>query len=132
MKNKILTVAALMFISFNPSTAFSHHNWLAQFDPDNTVIVKGTVERIQLGNPHARLFVSEELENSETFNWNFEWLAASALLRMGVARNTYQAGDRVEIHAAVARNVENIANIEFVILFDEEGNEVHRYGGPRE
>lgn len=132
MKIKILTVSTLIGLLLIPLTAFSHHNWLAQFDPDNVVVVNGTVARIQMGNPHTRLFVNEELENGETFSWNFEWLAASALLRMGIARDTYEPGDRVEIHAAVARNVANIANIEFVILFDAEGNEIHRYGGARE
>jgi len=54
------------------------------------------------------------------------------LMRQGIRRDTLKPGDIVEIHAALARNVDNIANVEFVVQFDYEGNEVFRFGSARE
>tara|TARA_B110000467_G_C18226715_1_gene426263 strand:- start:253 stop:618 length:366 start_codon:yes stop_codon:yes gene_type:complete len=121
-----------MSILLMPLTLFAHHNWLAQFDPDKPVIVSGTVIQLQMVNPHARLLVDEVLANGEIFHWNFEMAAASMLMRQGIRRDTLKPGDTVEIHAALARNVGNIANVEFVIQFDAEGNEVFKFGSARQ
>ena len=107
---------------------FAHHNWLAQYDPDKPVIVFGTVVQLQMVNPHVRLFVNEELENGEIFQWNFELAAASMLMRAGIRRDTLNPGDIVEVHATLARNVDNIAIVDFFIQYDASGNEVFRFG----
>lgn len=115
-----------------PLASHAHHNWLAQFDPDKPVIVSGTVVQLQMTNPHARLLVDEALDNGDVFHWNFELAAASMLMRQGIRRDTLKPGDPVEVHAALARNADNIANIEFVVIYDENGNETFRFGSPRE
>ena len=133
MKTRLkATTFILSIILLMPLPLFAHHNWLAQFDPEKPVIVSGTVIQLQMVNPHARLFVDEVLENGDIFHWNFEMAAASMLMRQGIRRDTLEPGDRVEIHAALARNVDNIANVEFVVQFDAEGNEVFRFGPARQ
>jgi len=132
MKTRLIMLSAVIGFLLLPLTTLAHHNWLAQFDPDRPVIVSGTVVQLQMVNPHARLFVEEKLGNGETFNWNFELAAAAMLMRQGIRRDTLKPGDIVEIHAAMARNVDNVANIEFVVIFDQDGNETFRFGSPRE
>jgi hypothetical protein len=132
MNTKLKRAVLVLSILLMPLPLFAHHNWLAQFDPEKPVIVSGTVVQLQMVNPHARLFVDEVLENGEIFHWNFEMAAAAMLMRQGIRRDTLEPGDKVEIHAALARNVDNIANVEFVVQFDEEGNEVFRFGSARQ
>lgn len=132
MKSRLFLLTTALGLLLTPLGLFAHHNWLSQFDPDKPVIVKGTVVELRMVNPHARLFVEEVLDNGEIFNWNFEMAAASMLMRQGIRRNTLEPGDSVEIHAALARNVDNIANVEFVVQFDAEGNEIFRFGSARE
>lgn len=132
MKSRLYFVATVLGLLLAPLTLQAHHNWLSQFDPDKPVIVSGTVVELRMVNPHARLFVDEVLDNGETFHWNFEMAAAAMLMRQGIRRNTLNPGDTVEIHAALARNVGNIANVEFVVQFDSDGNEVFRFGSARE
>ena len=132
MKPRLLFVGTIIALLLTPLTLQAHHNWLSQFDPDKPVIVSGTVVQLQMVNPHARLFVDEVLENGEVFHWNFEMSAASMLMRQGIRRDTLEPGDIVEVHAALARTVDNIANVEFVAQFDTEGNEVFRFGSARQ
>lgn len=115
-----------------PFSALAHHNWLSEFDPDLPVIVSGTVVNFQLTNPHARLFVDEMQENGEIKHWNFELAAASMLMRQSIRRDTLQPGDTVTIHAARAREVENVANVEYVEILDESGNVTFRFGSARQ
>ena len=128
MKSKTIITAVILSFILIPMQLFAHHNWLAQYDPDKPVIVFGTVVQLQMVNPHVRLFVNEELENGEIFQWNFELAAASMLMRAGIRRDTLNPGDIVEVHATLARNADNIANVGFFIQYDASGNEVFRFG----
>ncbi len=132
MKSRIMIVGAIFGLLLMSLPISAHHNWLAQFDPDKPVIVSGTVIQLQMVNPHTRLFVDEVLENGEVFHWNFELAAAAMLMRQGIRRDTLNPGDIVEIHAAMARNVDNIANVEFIVQYDSEGNELFRFGSARQ
>ncbi|MDG2091251.1 MAG: DUF6152 family protein [Gammaproteobacteria bacterium] len=132
MKSRLFFVGIISGLLLTPLSLSAHHNWLSQFDPDKPVIVAGTVVELRMVNPHARLLVDEVLENGDVFHWNFEMAAASMLMRQGIRRDTLEPGDIVEVHAALARNVDNIANVEFVAQFDTEGNEIFRFGSARQ
>jgi hypothetical protein len=126
-------IAGLIFaLALIPISAFAHHNWLSEFDPDLPVIVSGTVTNFQLTNPHARLFVDEVLANGEIKHWNFELAAASMLMRQSIRRDSLQPGDNVTIHAARAREVDNVANVEYVEILDDSGNVTFRFGSARQ
>ena len=132
MKCRIIRAGTILGILLMPLPLLAHHNWLAQFDPDKPVIVSGTVVQLQMVNPHTRLLVDEVLENGEIFHWNFELAAAAMLMRQGIRRDTLKPGDSITVHAALARNVNNVANVEYVVQYDSEGNETFRFGSLRE
>ena len=71
-------------------------------------------------------------DNGEIKHWNFELAAASMLMRQSIRRDTLQPGDTVTIHAARAREVENVANVEYVEILDESGNVTFRFGSARQ
>ncbi|MFL2840491.1 MAG: DUF6152 family protein [Pseudohongiellaceae bacterium] len=132
MESRLKRTILILCIFLMPLPLFGHHNWLAQFDPEKPIIVSGTVIQLQMVNPHARLLVDEVLENGEIFHWNFEMTAAAMLMRQGITRHSLNPGDIVEVHATLARNIDNIANVEFVVQYDAEGNEVFRFGSTRQ
>lgn len=130
IKNYFISTALSLFLVSAPS--FGHHNFRAEFDINMPVIVSGTVTSLTLTNPHARLYVDATDENGEVVHWNFELAAASSLLRRGWKRDTLVEGDIVIVHAARARNAENVGNVEFVTTVNEDGSEGFTYGSPRE
>lgn len=124
----ILSLSALLV----SAPLFAHHNFRAEFDINMPVIVTGTVTRLALTNPHARLYIDEIDENGEVIHWDFELAAASSLLRRGWKRDTLVEGDTVIVHAARARNAPNVGNVEFVTTVNEDGSEGFTFGSPRE
>tara|TARA_R110000772_G_scaffold97492_8_gene196786 strand:+ start:1735 stop:2133 length:399 start_codon:yes stop_codon:yes gene_type:complete len=111
---------------------FAHHNFRAEFDIDMPVIVTGTVTRVALTNPHARLYLDVSNEDGTVTHWDFELAAASSLLRRGWRRDTLEVGDTIIVHAARARNAPNVGNVEYVTLVNEDGSEGFSFGSPRD
>jgi len=131
MKKILMLGLSLMLGSLPPSLS-AHHNFLAEFDPEQPVQVTGTVVRMALTNPHARLYVEAEDENGELVQWDFELASVSALFRRGWRRDSLEPGDTVTVHADRARNAPNVANARFVSLLDQNGEEAFRFGSPQE
>lgn len=132
MKIRLIILSSILTGLFISAPLFAHHNFRAEFDINMPVIVTGTVTRLALTNPHARLYIDEIDENGEVVHWDFELAAASSLLRRGWKRDTLVEGDTVIVHAARARNAPNVANVEFVTTVNEDGSEGFTFGSPRE
>ncbi len=132
MKIKMILSSAVLFSLFFSSQLFAHHNFRAEFDINMPVVVTGTVVRLDLTNPHARLYIDVTEESGEITHWDFELAAASSLLRRGWRRDTLEPGDTVTVHAARARNAPNVGNVEFVTTINDDGSEGFTFGSPRE
>jgi hypothetical protein len=130
--NKIVLLGLSLMLGSLPLSLSAHHNFLAEFDPEQPVQVTGTVIRMALTNPHARLYIEAEDENGELVQWDFELASVSALFRRGWRRDSLEAGDTVTVHADRARNAPHVANARFVSLLDESGEEAFRFGSPQE
>lgn len=132
MKRRLILLFTTIAFLLSTASVTAHHNFRSEFDIDQPVIVTGTVVRLALTNPHARLYVDVTEENGDVTHWDFELAAASALLRRGWKRNTLVQGDQVIVHAARARNAPNVGNVEYVTTFNEDGSEGFTFGSPRE
>lgn len=132
MKIKLIILSSILSAIFVSAPLFAHHNFRSEFDINQPVIVTGTVVRLALTNPHARLYIDATDDNGEVVHWDFELAAASSLLRRGWKRNTLVEGDTVIVHAARARNAPNVGNVEFVTTVNKDGSEGFTFGSPRE
>lgn len=132
MNSKLLSVFICFVGLLSSASLLAHHNFRSEFDINMPVVVTGTVVRLALTNPHARLYVDVTEENGEVTHWDFELAAASSLLRRGWRRDTLVEGDQVIVHAARARNAPNVGNVEYVTTVNEDGSEGFNFGSPRE
>jgi Family of unknown function (DUF6152) len=84
------------------SAAAAHHSYAA-YHRDQIVEIDGVIEALDWVNPHSLL----KVRTADTL-YTFEWLAASAMARRGVERDTLKAGDRVIVtgnpHRDIAEN----------------------------
>lgn len=96
----------------------AHHSIAGEFDTSKTVMLKGSVTRIEWTNPHARIYVDVAQPNGTVVNWNVELAAVSALARNGWTRNALKVGDTVTVDGFHARSGAPIANARSVVLPD--------------
>ena len=132
MKIRLTMFPALLSALMICMPATAHHNFRAEFDINIPVIVTGTVTRVALTNPHARLYLDVINDDGIVTHCDFELAAASSLLRQGWKRDTLEVGDTIIVHAARARNAPNVGNVEYVTLVNEDGSEGFSFGSPRD
>lgn len=96
-------IVAVILLGFAPGTA-AHHSFGAVFDRDQPLELTGIVTQVEWRNPHVWFYVDTENGEGEIENWAFEMGSPNALIRRGWNYKTLQAGNRVTVHAARARD----------------------------
>lgn len=115
---KLSVLISLLIIMLIPAVGFSHHSFVSQFDPNQEVVMSGTVARVRWTNPHAFFDVIITTENGEEELWAFELGSPNTLIRYGWYRDTLQEGDSVTVDGYLARSGANLANAKIVTLAD--------------
>jgi hypothetical protein len=92
-------LAVLAFLLTRPLSA--HHSVHAQYLENASLVrVEGTVQGFFFMNPHVYLrVVDDKMVDGEglPIGFDVEWAAAGALMRQGVKRDSFKAGDHVII-----------------------------------
>ena len=82
----------------------AHHSFAAEYDSNKTVMITGTVTKVEWMNPHARFYVDEKEADGKITNWNFELGAIPALLKRGWRKNSLKEGDQVTVEGYRAKD----------------------------
>jgi hypothetical protein len=100
----------LLFILL-PAVASAHHSLLAEFDPDRTITLTGTIARIEWMNPHAWIHVQ-----TKDGVWDIEVGSPSDLVRRGWSRSDLKPGEAVTIEGILAKKLPRTANARSITL----------------
>jgi hypothetical protein len=87
--------------------ALAHHSLEAQFDPNHTVTINGTLTKINWSNPHVH-FLVDVMEPGQSGTWDVELGSPNAQLRGGWKIDTFKPGDRIVVNAYQARDGSHI------------------------
>ena len=85
----------------------AHHSLEAEYDPTQTVTLKGTVTKMDWSNPHVRMFLNV-MDVNRNVNWQVEMGSPNAQLLEGWKIDTLKPGDHVVVSVYRARNGSNI------------------------
>lgn len=100
----------------------AHHSFDAEYDRSKTVVMKGTVTKLEWMNPHTRFYIDVKEDNGRVTNWNMELGSPNGLIRAGWTRHSLKVGDQVTVTASLAKDGSKMANARKIILAD--GKEV--------
>jgi hypothetical protein len=100
----------------------AHHSFDAEYDRSKTVVMKGTVTKLEWMNPHTRFYVDVKDDKGRVSNWNMELGSPNVLVRAGWTRKSLKVGDEVTVTASLAKDGSKMANARKIILAD--GKEV--------
>ena len=78
------------------TSSFAHHS-SAMFDKQIVRHVTASVTEFQWTNPHVWIQISIENESGEIEEWSIEGLGPNSLSRKGWRRNSFKAGEIIEI-----------------------------------
>lgn len=76
--------------------ALAHHSF-SMFDAQKELVLKGTIKEFQWSNPHTWIQLDVTDASGKTLEWSIEGGSPNLVGRQGWKRNTFKAGDPVEI-----------------------------------
>ena len=96
----VFSAALLLLLG---SMVQAHHSFVAHFDMQSRIEVRGTVVDFKLRSPHSSLivdgisYVDGVAQGDEVLRWEVESMATSGMRRMGVSSDTFQPGQQITI-----------------------------------
>lgn len=131
--NRLKSIVGLMLLgaSLLAASVSAHHS-SNQFDMARRLQIKGTVVRFQWTNPHVKLFLEVQKDGKNEL-WAFEGNSPNVLNRAGWHSGLVQAGQKITVISAPARDGRNIGLLFAVTAADGHelsGFPVEGEGGP--
>jgi hypothetical protein len=105
----VLTLVATASLAFAPGAA-GHHSFVAQFDGDKPVVLKGPVTKVEWRNPHIWVYLNVREADGRLTPWQCEGGAPNALTRQGWGRGTFKEGEDITVEGWRAKDGTNTCN----------------------
>jgi len=118
MKRRWMIVLAAVAAVLLEQPATAHHSFDAEFDRAKPVTLKGTVTKVEWGNPHIWIFMDVKDEKGAVANWGVEGGAPNALFREGWRKDSVKYGDTLTVEGNMAKDGSLRANANRVTLPD--------------
>ena len=88
--------------------AFAHHALATQYDLNRSVVVSGTVTKVEWTNPHVRLYLDATgSRENDVMHWQLEMASPNLLVLGGLKIDSLRRGDQVTVSANPARDGSN-------------------------
>jgi len=123
---KLPFAALLTTLALSP--AWPHHSAAVYYQLDKQVTVEGVVTRVELGNPHVRIYVNVKRSDGTDNEWVAEGGSRSALLRKGWTGEEVRPGDALTVFGNPARDGSNV--VHWQRLSRADGTQLWSEGSP--
>jgi hypothetical protein len=113
-----LPFVALLGAAVASAPVWSHHSAAVYYQLDKRITVEGVVTRYDLGNPHARIYLTVKGADGTEKGWIAEGGSRTVLLRKGWTGEEVKPGDVVKIVGNPSRDGSNVVHWRVLILAD--------------
>jgi hypothetical protein len=111
MKTTLVGVVIAVVVLLYAAPLIAHHSFAAEFDVTKPIVLKGTLTKVELTNPHSWLYLNVRDEKTgKTSNWAVETSAPTALLRAGGDKKTLAVGTQIIVDGWLARDGSQTVN----------------------
>jgi hypothetical protein len=100
----LLVIAATLLCGV---AAYAHHSFAALYDEKATIRVEGKIVQFSFRSPHSFVAVEAPGKDGKVYRWAVTWASPAQLVRAGITRDFFKAGDHVVITGNPGRNAED-------------------------
>ena len=103
----IAAVCAGMLVATRPAEA--HHAFAAEFDASRPLLLKGTVVKWELVNPHSWIHLDVKNADGSVTRWMVEGGSPNSLFRLGFSKESLPKGTEIIVDGYQAKDGANRA-----------------------
>jgi hypothetical protein len=119
MHTNVTAVSVAAWLCLSGAVAIAHHSVSVNFDGSKTLTLTGTVEDVDIRNPHSQITLDVRAPDGSVTEWFIEWSDKNALSRRRVPYERIRVGDTLTISATPHRHLEKVGYFRSAILPDK-------------
>src|SRR5262245_39485894 len=98
MQARSTTLLKGVILPHGPTTARAHHSWNTVFSEDKPLVLRGTISKVELVNPHAWIWIDVKAADGMIQKWGIEGGPPNGLIRNGITKDSLKIGEELIVH----------------------------------
>jgi len=106
MNARTISVLIAFILTVGAVTMGAHHSWNTVFSEDKPLVLRGTISKVELVNPHAWIWLDVKGDDGTVSKWGIEGGPPNGLIRNGITKESLKIGEELIVHGYGARDEE--------------------------
>ena len=104
MQARSTTLLIGVLLAVGAATVRAHHSWNTVFSEDKPLVLRGTISKVELVNPHAWIWIDVKAADGTIQKWGIEGGPPNGLIRNGITKDSLKVGEELIVHGYGARD----------------------------
>ena len=86
----------------------AHHSWNTVFSEDKPLVLRGTISKVELVNPHGWIWIDVKAADGAVTKWGIEGGSPNGLIRNGITKDSLTIGEELVVRGYGSRDGSNL------------------------
>ena len=86
----------------------AHHSWNQVFSEDKPLVLRGTISKVELVNPHGWIWIDVKGDDGAVKKWGIEGGSPNGLIRNGITKDSLKIGEELTVRGYGSRDGSNL------------------------
>jgi len=98
MRARTVAVLIGVMVMLGGMSVGAHHSWTTVFSEDKPLVLRGTISKVELVNPHAWIWIDVKGDDGTVTKWGIEGGPPNGLIRNGITKDSLKVGEELVVH----------------------------------
>jgi hypothetical protein len=108
MQPRVITVVVGALIAMSWVSLGAHHSWNQVFSEDKPLVLRGTISKVELVNPHGWIWIDVKGDDGAVKKWGIEGGSPNGLIRNGITKDSLKIGEELTVRGYGSRDGSNL------------------------
>jgi len=108
MPGRAFIVLTGVIAALGGAVVSAHHSWNTVFSEDKPLVLKGTVAKVELVNPHGWIWIEVKNADGTVTKWGIEGGPPNGLVRNGITKDSLKVGEELTVRGYGSRDGSNL------------------------